>query len=77
MPDAQPFHCCINGIAVYWNGGVNTVKMPDGSAQPAAYFVDQPNSMPMSELFKIAGGKIRDIMAMGVVSKYKSGSGWD
>jgi hypothetical protein len=33
--------------------------------------------MPMSELFKITGGKIRDIMAIGVVNEYMSGSGWD
>jgi hypothetical protein len=31
----------------------------------------------MSELFKIKGGKVRDIMAVGVVNKYKSGSGWE
>jgi hypothetical protein len=32
--------------------------------------------MPISELFKIKGGKIRDIMAVGVINKYKSDSGW-
>jgi hypothetical protein len=65
------------GVYMFNHAGVKTVKMPDGSIQPAAYFVDQPNSMPMSELFKIKGGKIRDIMAVGVVNKYKSGSGWE
>jgi hypothetical protein len=50
--------------------------MPDGSIKPAAYFAGQPNSMPISELFKIKGGKIRDIMAVGVVNKYRSDSGW-
>jgi hypothetical protein len=65
------------GVYMFNHPGVKTVKMPDGSIKPAAYFVDQPNSMPMSELFKIKGGKIRDIMAIGVVNKYKSGSGWD
>jgi hypothetical protein len=65
------------GVYMFNHAGVKTVKMPDGSIKPAAYFVDQPNSMPMSELFKIKGGKIRDIMAIGVVNKYKSLSGWD
>ncbi len=65
------------GVYMFNHPGVKTVKMPDGSIKPAAYFVDQPNSMPMSELFKIKGGKIRDIMAIGVVNKYKSGSGWE
>jgi hypothetical protein len=31
----------------------------------------------MSELFKIKAGKIRDIMAIGVIKGYKTGSGWD
>jgi hypothetical protein len=65
------------GVYMFNHPGVKTVKMPDGSIKPAAYFVDQPNSMPMSELFKIKGGKIKDIMAIGVVNKYKSGSGWE
>jgi hypothetical protein len=65
------------GVYMFNHPGVETVKMPDGSTQRAAYFVGQPNSMPMSELFKIRGGKIRDIMAIGVVNKYKSGSGWE
>jgi hypothetical protein len=65
------------GVYMFNHPGVKTVKMPDGSIKPAAYFVDQPNSMPMSELFKIKGGKVRDIMAVGVVNKYKSGSGWE
>jgi hypothetical protein len=65
------------GVYMFNHPGVETVKMPDGSIQKAAYFVGQPNSMPMSELFKIKGGKIRDIMAIGVVNKYKSGSGWE
>jgi len=65
------------GVYIFNHPGVKTVKMPDGTIKPAAYFVDQPNSMPMSELFKIKGGKIRDIMAVGVVNSYKSGSGWE
>jgi hypothetical protein len=64
------------GVYMFNHPGVKEVKMPDGSIKPAAYFVGQPNSMPMSELFKIKRGKIRDIMAIGVVNKYKSDSGW-
>jgi uncharacterized protein YndB with AHSA1/START domain len=63
------------GVYMFNHAGVETVRMPDGSTQKAAYFAGQPNSMPMSELFKIEGGKIRDIMAIGVVNPYKSGSG--
>ncbi len=65
------------GVYMFNHQGVETITMPDGSTQQAAYFRGQPNSMPMSELFKIRGGKIRDIMAIGVIKKYKSGSGWE
>jgi hypothetical protein len=64
------------GVYVFNHPGVKEVKMPDGSIKPAAYFAGQPNSMPISELFKIKNGKIRDIMAVGVINKYKSDSGW-
>jgi hypothetical protein len=65
------------GVYMFNHPGVETVTMPDGTTQPAAYFAGQPNSMPMSELFKIKNGKIRDIMAIGVVKEYMSGSGWE
>ena len=65
------------GVYMFNHPGVETIKAKDGTIQPAAYFRGQPNSMPMSELFKIKKGKIRDIMAIGVVNKYKSGSGWE
>ncbi len=64
------------GVYMFNHPGVKTVTMPDGSTKPAAYFGGQPNSMPMSELFKIKDGRIRDIMAIGVIKKYKSDSGW-
>jgi hypothetical protein len=51
--------------------------MPDGSTAKAPYFAGMPNSMPISELFKIKNGKIRDIMAVGVINDYGSDSGWD
>jgi hypothetical protein len=65
------------GVYMFNHPGVETVTMPDGSTQPAAYFRGQPNSMPMSELFKIKDGKIRDICAIGVVNEYGSDSGWE
>lgn len=65
------------GVYMFNHPGVETITMPDGTTQPAAYFVGQPNSMPMSELFKIKNGKIRDIMAIGVVNEYGSDSGWE
>jgi hypothetical protein len=64
------------GVYVFNHPGVKEVKMPDGSIKPAAYFAGQPNSMPISELFKVKSGKIRDIMAVGVINSYKSDSGW-
>lgn len=64
------------GVYMFNHPGVKEVKMPDGTIKPAAYFAGQPNSMPMSELFKIKSGKIRDVMALGVINKYKSDSGW-
>ena len=64
------------GVYMFNHPGVETITMPDGTTQPAAYFRGQPNSMPMSELFKIKGGKIRDIMAIGIVKEYGSDSGW-
>ena len=65
------------GVYMFNHPGVETITMPDGTTQPAAYFRGQPNSMPMSELFKIKGGKIRDIMAIGVIKEYGSDSGWE
>ena len=64
------------GVYMFNHPGVETITMPDGTTRPAAYFVGQPNSMPMSELFKIKDGKIRDIMAIGVIKEYRSDSGW-
>jgi hypothetical protein len=65
------------GVYMFNHPGVETITMPDGTTQPAAYFRGQPNSMPMSELFKIKGGKIRDIIAIGVIKEYGSDSGWN
>jgi hypothetical protein len=64
------------GVYMFNHPGVETITMPDGTTQPAAYFRGQPNSMPMSELFKIKGGNIRDIMAIGVIKGYGTDSGW-
>ena len=65
------------GVYMFNHQGVETITMPDGSTADAPYFAGMPNSMPMSELFKIKGGKIRDVLALGVVNEYMSGSGWD
>ena len=65
------------GVYVFNHPGVEEITMPDGTVQPAAYFAGQPNSMPISELFKVKDGKVRDIMAIGVVNEYMSGTGWE
>lgn len=65
------------GVYMFNHKGVKTITLPDGRTVKAPYFAGMPNSMPMSELFKIKGGRIRDIMAIGVINAYKSGSGWE
>ena len=65
------------GLYMFNHEGVTEITLPDGSVIPAPYFGGQPNSMPMSEIFKVKDGKIRDIMALGVINEYMSGSGWE
>jgi hypothetical protein len=62
------------GIYCFNHRGLATVKMPDGKIQPT-YF-QTPNTMPMSEMFKIKNGKIRDILGFGSVMPYGIGDGW-
>jgi hypothetical protein len=62
------------GIYCFNHRGLATVKMPDGSIVPT-YF-PTPNTMPMSEMFKIKNGKIRDILGFGTVMPYGIGDGW-
>ena len=47
------------GIYCFNHRGLASVRMPDGSIQPT-YF-QTPNTMPMSEMFKIKNGRILDI----------------
>ena len=62
------------GIYCFNHRGLASVEMPDGSIQPT-YF-STPNTMPMSEMFKIKNGKIRDILGFGTVMPYGIGDGW-
>jgi hypothetical protein len=62
------------GIYCFNHRGLASVKMPDGSIQPT-YFTT-PNTMPMSEMFKIKNGRIRDILGFGTVMPYGIGDGW-
>ncbi len=62
------------GIYCFNHRGLASVEMPDGSVQPT-YF-STPNTMPMSEMFKIKNGKIRDILGFGSVMPYGIGDGW-
>jgi hypothetical protein len=62
------------GIYCFNHRGLATVTMPNGSVQPT-YF-QTPNTMPMSEMFKIKNGKIRDILGFGTVMPYGIGDGW-
>jgi len=62
------------GIYCFNHRGLASIEMPDGSVQPT-YFAT-PNTMPMSEMFKIKNGKIRDILGFGSVMPYGIGDGW-
>ena len=62
------------GIYCFNHRGLASVKRPDGTTQPT-YFTT-PNTMPMSEMFKIKNGKIRDILGFGTVMPYGIGDGW-
>lgn len=62
------------GIYCFNHRGLEKIKMPDGKFVPS-YF-QTPNTMPMSEMFKIKNGKIRDILGFGSVMPYGIGDGW-
>jgi hypothetical protein len=64
------------GVYVFNHPGMETITMADGSTRKAM-FAGNPNSMPISELFKIKGGKILDIMAIAVRGEYMCGTGWE
>ena len=62
------------GVYCFNHRGITEVRLPDGrTAKP--YFTT-PNTMPISEIFKIKNGKIRDILAFGTQVPYGLGDGW-
>jgi len=65
------------GVYMFQHKGLTQIKMPDGSTRPAPYFVGQPVTMPMAEVFKIVNGKIREVEAIGVQIPYGLGPGWE
>ena len=64
------------GMYRFNHRGVRTLKMKDGSTRPAP-FADEPNSMPIAEIFKIKNGRIRDIMALMATVPYGTNTGWE
>jgi len=62
------------GVYCFNHRGLASVRMQDGSIQPT-YF-PTPNTMPVSEIFKIKNGKIRDILGFGTPLPYGIGDGW-
>jgi hypothetical protein len=65
------------GVYMFQHKGLTEIKMKDGSMRPAPYFVGQPVTMPMAEVFKIVNGKIREVEAIGVQVPYGLGPGWE
>jgi hypothetical protein len=65
------------GVYMFQHKGVTQITMKDGSVRPAPYFVGQPVTMPMAEMFKIVNGKIREVEAIGVQVPYGLGTGWE
>ena len=62
------------GIYCFNHRGLASVEMPDGTVQPT-YF-NQPNSMPVSEIFRSKNGTIRGIWGLGSAMPYGIGDGW-
>src|SRR5580658_1167333 len=65
------------GVYMFQHKGLTQITMKDGSTRPAPYFVGQPVTMPMAEVFKIVNGNIREVEAIGVQIPYGLGPGWD
>jgi hypothetical protein len=65
------------GVYMFQHKGLTQISMKDGSKRDAPYFVGQPVTMPMAEVFKIVGGKIREVEAIGVQIPYGMGPGWE
>jgi hypothetical protein len=65
------------GVYMFQHKGVTQITMKDGSVRPAPYFVGEPVTMPMAEVFKVVNGNIREVEAIGVRIPYGLGSGWE
>jgi hypothetical protein len=62
---------------MFQHKGLTEITMKDGTRRPAPYFVGQPVTMPMAEVFKIVNGNIREVEAVGVQIPYGLGPGWE
>jgi hypothetical protein len=65
------------GVYMFQHKGLTEITMKDGAKRPAPYFVGQPVTMPMAEVFKIVNGNIREVEAVGVQVPYGLGPGWE
>jgi hypothetical protein len=65
------------GVYMFQHKGVTQITMKDGTIRNAPYFVGEPVTMPMAEVFKIVNGNIREVEAIGVRIPYGLGSGWE
>jgi hypothetical protein len=65
------------GVYMFQHKGLTQITVKDGSTRPAPYFVGQPVTMPMAEVFKVVNGNIREVEAVGVQIPYGLGPGWE
>lgn len=65
------------GVYMFQHKGLTEIAMKDGTKRPAPYFVGQPVTMPMAEVFKVVNGNIREVEAVGVQIPYGMSSGWE
>src|SRR6204780_1358208 len=65
------------GVYMFQHKGLTEITMKDGAKRPAPYFVGQPVTMPMAEVFKVVNGNIREVEAVGVQIPYGLGPGWE
>lgn len=65
------------GVYMFQHKGLTQITMKDGSTRPAPYFVGQPVTMPMAEVFKVVNDNIREVEAVGVQIPYGLGPGWE
>jgi hypothetical protein len=62
------------GLYCFNHRGLAAIKMPDGTTQPT--YAATPSSMPFADMFKTKKGKLRGILAFGVMLPYGIGDGW-